>query len=85
MISCQDFEIYLKVKNELLKEDCKIYIKDYLAERRGIGPWDIDDNEIKDYDYDYLVEQYKNKEDGNTAPNDIWDNLIEDYLGEDYE
>ena len=85
MISCQDFEIYLKVKDELLKEDCKIYIKDYLAERRGINPWDIDDREIKDYDYDYLIEQYKEREDGNIAPNDIWDNIIEDYIEEYYE
>ena len=50
-----EYKIYLKVKRELLKEDAKYFITDYLAEKNDCDPCDITNEMLDKYDYDYLV------------------------------
>ena len=82
MITGNEFRIYEKVKRELLAEDAKIFVKDFLAEKRDCNPWDIEDDEISGYNFDYLADEYLDKESGDLAPNDIWNSVIEDFFGD---
>ena len=50
----------------------------------GCEPYDIDDEQLSKYDYDYLVEEYERKDDCNWAFNDTWSNIVSDYM-EDFE
>ena len=75
-----EYSIYLKVKHELLIEDVRYFIIDYLAEKRDCEPEDITDDELKEYDYEYLISKYEDKE--NYIFNDVWNNIIGDYLEE---
>lgn len=79
-----EYNTYLKVKHALLLEDARAFVTDYLADERGCEPWDIDDEVLAKYDYDYLVEEYEHKEDCNWAFNDTWKNIVADYM-EDFE
>ena len=80
MFTENEYRIYAKVRDELLLEDSKIYVKEYLANKRDCMPWDIDDDEIENYDYYYLLNEYKDRENGDEAPNYIWSNVIEEYF-----
>lgn len=82
--TADEYRIYLKVKHALLYEDAKIFITDYLAEKMECNPWDIEDEQLSKYDYDYLVHEFEEKEDCNMAFNDTWNEIIENYI-EDFE
>ena len=79
-----EYKIYLKVKRELLKEDARYFITDYLAEKNDCDPCDITSEMLDKYDYDYLVNEFEENEDCNVAFNDTWDEIIVKYL-EDFE
>ena len=79
-----EYNVYLKVKRALLLEDARIFVTDYLADKMGCEPYDIDDEQLSKYDYDYLVEEYERKDDFNWAFNDTWSNIVSDYM-EDFE
>ena len=79
-----EYKIYLKVKRELLKEDARYFITDYLAEKNDCDPSDITNAMLDKYDYDYLVNEFEENEDCNVAFNDTWDEIIVKYL-EDFE
>ena len=79
-----EYKTYLKVKHALLLEDARAFVTDYLADKMECEPYDIDDDMLSKYDYDYLVEEYERKEDCNVAFNDTWDEIIVKYL-EDFE
>lgn len=79
-----EYKIYLKVKRELLKEDARCFITDYLAEKNDCDPSDITSEMLDKYDYDYLVNEFEENEDCNVAFNDTWDEIIVKYL-EDFE
>ena len=51
-----EYKTYLKVKHALLLEDARAFVTDYLADEMGCEPWDIDDEVLEKYDYEYLVE-----------------------------
>lgn len=78
--TADEYRIYLKVKHALLYEDAKIFITDYLAEKLGCNPWGIGDEQLNKYDYDYLVNEFEEKEDCNVAFNDTWNEIIENYI-----
>ena len=82
--TADEYRIYLKVKRALLYEDAKIFVTDYLAEEMGCNPWDIEDEQLNKYNYDYLVNEFEEKEDCNVAFNDTWNEIIENYI-EDFE
>jgi hypothetical protein len=82
--TADEYRIYLKVKHALLYEDAKIFVTDYLAEKMECNPWDIEDEQLSKYDYDYLVNEFEEKEDCNMAFNDTWNEIIENYI-EDFE
>lgn len=82
--TADEYRIYLKVKRALLYEDAKIFVTDYLAEKMGCDPWDIKDEQLNKYDYDYLVNEFEEKEDCNMAFNDTWNEIVENYI-EDFE
>jgi len=79
-----EYKIYLKVKRELLKEDARYFITDYLAEKNDCDPSDITSEMLDKYDYDYLVNEFEENENCNVAFNDTWDEIIVKYL-EDFE
>ena len=79
-----EYKTYLKVKRELLKEDARYFITDYLAEKIDCDPSDITNEMLDKYDYDYLVNEFEENEDCNVAFNDTWDEIIVKYL-EDFE
>ena len=79
-----EYNVYLKVKHVLLLEDARIFVTDYLANEMGCNPWDIEDEQLKKYDYDYLVDEFEKNEDCNMAFNDTWDEIIVKYF-EDFE
>ena len=79
-----EYKTYLKVKHALLLEDARAFVTDYLADEMDCEPWDIDDEVLAKYDYDYLVEEYERKEDCDWAFNDTWKNIVSDYM-EDFE
>jgi hypothetical protein len=82
--TADEYRIYLKVKHALLYQDAKIFVTDYLAEKMECNPWDIEDEQLSKYDYDYLVNEFEEKEDCNMAFNDTWNEIIENYI-EDFE
>ena len=84
MIDNKKYNIYLEVKHELLLEDAKNFIKDYLAETHCCNSWDIDDDEIEKYDIEYLVQQFEEKEEYSSPFSELWENLVSDYM-EDFE
>jgi len=63
-------EIYYEVKRELLREDAEYFTRLYCE--------DIGLNE-DDFDLDELVETYEHREDANSAFNDTWERIIQDY------
>lgn len=75
-----EYKIYLKVKRELLKEDARYFITDYLAEKNDCDPSDITSEMLDKYDYDYLVDEFEENEDCNVAFSDTWDEIIVKYL-----
>ena len=79
-----EYKIYLKVKRELLKEDARYFITDYLAEKNDCDPSDITSEMLDKYDYDYLLNEFEENENCNVAFNDTWDEIIVKYL-EDFE
>ena len=79
-----EYKIYLKGKRELLREDARYFITDYLAEKNDCDPSDITNEMLDKYDYDYLVNEFEENEDCNVAFNDTWDEIIVKYL-EDFE
>ena len=79
-----EYKIYLKVKRELLKEDARYFITDYLAEKNDCDPSDITSEMLDKYDYDYLVNEFEENENCNVAFNDTWDEIIVKYL-EDFD
>lgn len=79
-----EYKTYLKVKRELLKEDARCFITDYLAEKIECDPSDITSEILDKYDYDYLVNEFEENENCNVALNAIWDEIIVKYL-EDFD
>ena len=75
-----EYKTYLKVKRELLKEDARCFITDYLAEKIDCDPFDITSEILDKYDYDYLVNEFEENENCNVAFNDTWDEIIVKYL-----
>ena len=82
--TADEYRIYLKVKHALLYEDAKIFVTDYLAEEMGCSPWDIEDEQLNKYDYDYLVNEFEEKEEMTSDFNDAWKSIVENYM-EDFE
>ena len=82
--TADEYRIYLKVKRILLYEDARIFVTDYLAEKMGCNPWDITDEQLNKYDYDYLVNEFEEKEEMTSDFNDAWKSIVENYM-EDFE
>lgn len=80
MIKPEEYDIYCKVKHELLAEDARCFVADYLAERDDRDVFDITDDELNQYDYEYLVNAYENLEKTNVSFNETWQTVIEDYF-----
>lgn len=79
----EELEIYRKVRHELLKEDARYYVKDYISYERSIAPWDIDESELEEYDYERLASEYEEKESRDSDSNYTWQCIVNDYM-EDY-
>ena len=78
--TADEYRIYLKVKHALLYEDAKIFVTDYLAEEMECNPWDIEDEQLNKYDYDYLVNEFEEKEEMTSDFNDAWKSIVENYM-----
>ena len=85
MIDNKKYNIYLEVKHQLLLEDARYFVIDYLSSTRDCGPDDITNKELEKYDFEKMVLQFEDRERPDVAPNDIWDDIIVDYMEEDYE
>ena len=57
-----------------------IIVTDYLAEEMECNPWDIEDEQLNKYDYDYLVNEFEEKEEMTSDFNDAWKSIVENYM-----
>lgn len=80
MVTVDDFNVYMRVKKEFLRDDARYYVNCYLAQIRNCKPEDIKDNELQRYDYDYLVERFLRLESPEQSFNDTWEYIIENYM-----
>lgn len=84
MYTNEEYKIYLKVKQELLKEDAENHLRDWIANEKGCESYDIDDDELAAYDIDSLVSDFEQHTDYFDPTADIWQGIVQNYM-EDYE
>lgn len=82
MHTSKEYEIYLKVQHEILLEDARNQVIDYIELTLDREDWT--DEELDRYDYEYLVAEYERREDCNVSFNDTWESVVSDYM-EDFE
>lgn len=70
--------IYYDIRHEILKEDARNFIADYMRDEYGV--LDSADIDFSQYDIDYLVYDFEEREDPNISFNDTWDEVIRDYM-----
>lgn len=70
--------IYYDIRHEILKEDARNFIADYMRDEHGV--LDSADIDFSQYDIDYLVYDFEEREDPNISFNDTWDEVIRDYM-----
>ena len=71
---------YYKKKHEFLLEDAKCFVANYIANKNNCDVDDIDEEELNKYDYEYLVNEYEDKEDSNISFNEMWEIIVENYM-----
>lgn len=74
MYTKEEYDIYLKVKHELLLEDARNNVMDYLENE------DEMEDELNSYDYEYLVEQFEERYDYYDPFAEVWENIVRDYF-----
>lgn len=79
MIDNKKYEIYLEVKHDLLVEDARNFIIDYLIDKYDCYADELDIDWDK-YDLEYLVSQFEDREDGDISFNETWRNIVADYI-----
>lgn len=72
--------IFREIEHAYRLEDARNFVADYLAWKHDCDTDDITDEELDGYDYEYLVEQYEDRQDCNVAFNDTWQAVVEDYF-----
>ena len=80
----EEYKTYLKVKHELLLEDARNNVADWIADERNCYSYDLDDEELEPYDYEYLVSQFEQHFDRLDPFADTWQNIVNDYMEEEY-
>lgn len=82
----EEYEAYLKVQREFLKEDARNFVREELANYRGMDADEIDNSELNAFDFEELVDRYFEYEDCNVAFNDTWERIagyaVDDYIAE---
>lgn len=73
----EELNIFFKVQKEFWKEDAHYQVETYLewAEDERLVNIDLDT-----VDWDYLVDEYEDKQDCDVAENDTWYNIVRDYF-----
>ena len=84
MYTTKEYDIYLKVKRELLLEDARNYVVDYLEneDERALNVDDIPEEELESYDYENLVERFEEHFDHFDPFEEVWQNIVRDYFEE---
>lgn len=85
LTEAQEYEIYHKVKRQLLKEDAVYHIREFIEYETFDTNGDEDFFKNFDYDavdYDYLVDEFIAHDDAGICANELWDNIIGEYLSE---
>ena len=77
----EELEIFFKVQREFWKEDARYQVENYIE-------WK-DDEKFDNFDYntvdwDYLVNEFEDKQDCDVSENDTWYNIIDRYFREEY-
>ena len=75
MFTKEEYQTYYKIQHKFLLEDARYYVADYLE-------LDVDDESLDKYDYEYLVQDYQDREDCNVSFNDTWQSVVSDYLAD---
>lgn len=72
-----DEEVFRRVEHEYLLEDAKTHVMDYLG---SLSPDEDDIPTGVSADLELLVERYEKRRDCNTAENDTWKSVVEEYF-----
>lgn len=82
--TADEYRIYLKVKHALLYEDAMNFVTEYLADKNNCFADELEGINWDKYDYDYLVNEFEEKEEMTSDFNDAWKSIVENYM-EDFE
>lgn len=80
MIRDSEYRIYQKVKHELLLEEARYFVIDWLSYETERKPIDIKDEELQKYNFEKLVAMYEVESSPDITSNDTWDNVLEKYM-----
>ena len=72
-----EWETYLKVQHELLLEDARNFVADYLEYH---DEHELSDEEFESIDFEYLVNEYEHRQDFTIPFSDTWEAVVEDYM-----
>lgn len=78
--TADEYRIYLKVKHALLYEDAMNFVTEYLADKNNCYADELEGINWDKYNYEYLVSEFENNEDANTAFNDTWESVVNEYM-----
>ena len=73
----EELNIFFKVQREFWKEDAHYQVETYLEWTEDERLENID---LDTVDWDYLVDEYEDKQDCDVAENDTWYNIVRDYF-----
>ena len=77
-----EWETYLKVQRELLLEDARNFVADYLEYH---DEHELSDEEFESIDFEYLVNEYERRQECTIPFSDTWESVVEDYMYDFFE
>ena len=74
MYTNEEYKVYLKVKHELLLEDAKAHVSEWIAYN------DSPVGDLTDEDYENLITEFEEHVDDTDPTYDVWENIVNDYM-----